>query len=50
MRGEVVDTLLADLPETLQNAEPGRVGKGQKVVRKLVPRALEKHNACFIRV
>jgi hypothetical protein len=50
MQGEVVDAYLAELPEVLQDAEPGRVGEGQKVVWKLVPLVLEKHNVCFIRV
>jgi hypothetical protein len=50
MDREVIDANLADLPEVLQDAEPGGVGEGQKVVRELVSLALEKHNVCFIRV
>jgi len=50
VNGQVVDALLAHRPKALQNAQPGGVGEGQKVVRELVTLAWEKHKASFIRV
>src|ERR1700694_2317354 len=47
--GQVVDVLLPNLPEALQDTQARGVGKGQKVVRELVPLAGKKHKACFIR-
>jgi hypothetical protein len=48
MNGQVVDALLAHSSKALQNAQPGGVGEGQKVVRKLVPLAGDKHKGSFI--
>src|ERR1700693_3455519 len=46
--GEIVDVLLPNLPQALQDAQAGRVGKGQKVIGKLVTLAGQKHKACFM--
>jgi hypothetical protein len=32
----------------LEDAQAGRVGEGQEMVRQLVPRVLQKHKGCFM--